>query len=61
VAVTREEMDERIRAIAAQVEKPEAEIRGLLNQGRRRANLESDLLDEKSMAFLRGRATVKTG
>jgi trigger factor len=60
LAVTREEMDERIRAIAAQVGKPEAEIRALLNQGRRRANLESDLLDEKSMAFLRGRTTVKT-
>ncbi len=58
LTVAREEFDERIRAIAAQVGKPEAEVRAIVGQGRRRANLESDLLDEKAMALLRERTAV---
>ncbi|HEX5133599.1 MAG TPA: trigger factor [Candidatus Krumholzibacteria bacterium] len=61
LTVTRSEIDERIRAIAVRVGKPEAEIRALMEQGRRRASLESDMLDEKSMAFLRERTAVKAG
>jgi trigger factor len=61
VAVTRAEVDERIRDIAARVGKPEPEIRALMDQGRRRASLESDMLDEKSMSFLRDRTSVKAG
>jgi len=57
--VSREEMDQRISAIAQQIGKPEPEVRALLGQGRRRANLESDVLDEKAMALLRERTEVK--
>jgi len=59
LTVSREEMDQRISAIAQQIGKPEPEVRALLGQGRRRANLESDVLDEKAMALLRERTEVK--
>jgi trigger factor len=61
LTVAAADIDERIRAIAERVGKPEPEIRALMAQGRRRANLESDMLDEKAMTFLRDRTSVKAG
>ena len=61
LSVTRAEVDERIRAIAERMGKPEVEIRAMVEQGRRRASLESDMMDEKCMAFLRDRTSVQAG
>ena len=61
IRVSREEVDQRIRIIAEEIGKPEAEVRSLLEQGHRRANLENDMLDEKAMALLRERTAVNAG
>jgi trigger factor len=53
------EVDQRIQTIAERLGKPLPEVRALIDQGRRRAGLESDMLDEKAMAFLRERTEVK--
>jgi hypothetical protein len=59
--VARSEVDERIRAIAERMGKPEPEVRAMVEQGRRRAGLESDMMDEKCMIFLRDRTSIKAG
>lgn len=60
LAVTAADMDERIRAMAQHVGRSEEDVRRALEQPGRRRGLESDLLDEKAMAFLRERTTVKS-
>jgi trigger factor len=59
LAVTAADMDARIRAMAQHVGRSEEDVRRALEQPGRRRGLESDLLDEKAMAFLRERTTVK--
>ena len=59
LAVTSADMDARIRAMAQHVGRSEEDVRRALEQPGRRRGLESDLLDEKAMAFLRERTTVK--
>jgi trigger factor len=60
IGLTAAEIDERIRAMAERLGRPEEDLRRALEQPGRRRGFESDLLDEKTMAFLRGRAAVKT-
>lgn len=59
LTVTAADMDERIRAMAQHVGRSEEDVRRALEQPGRRRGLESDLLDEKALAFLRERTTVK--
>jgi len=61
IEVTAADLDERVRRMAEHVGRPEEEIRRALEQPGRRRGFESDLQDEKTMAFLRERAEVKTG
>lgn len=60
IAVTGEDMAERIRRMAQHVGRPEEDVRRALEQPGRRRSFENDLLDEKAMAFLRERAVVKS-
>jgi trigger factor len=60
LAVSEAEVDERLRAVAERLGKPEAEVRSHMAGARQRRGLESDLLDEKTMGFLRERATVRS-
>lgn len=59
--VTAAEVAERVRGMAQHLGRPEEDVRRALEQPGRRRGLESDLLDEKAMAFLRERAVVKSG
>jgi hypothetical protein len=59
--VTPEEVEARVQAVAERAGKPVAEIRGFLQSPERRRGFESDILDEKTMAFLRARAKVRSG
>lgn len=61
IAVTSEDVEARIRLMAQHVGRPEEDVRRALAQPGRRRSFESDLLDEKAMAFLRDKAAVKTG
>jgi len=66
-AVTRQEnlevsdadIDERLRAVAERLGKPEVEVRQHMAGTKQRRGLESDMLDEKAMGFLRERSTVR--
>jgi trigger factor len=60
LSVSEAEVDERLRAVAERLGKPEAEVRSHMAGARQRRGLESDLLDEKTMGFLRERATVRS-
>ena len=53
------EIDERLRAVAERLGKPEAEVRQHMAGAKQRRGLESDMLDEKTMGFLRERSTVR--
>ena len=53
------EIDERLRAVAERLGKPEAEVRQHIAGAKQRRGLESDMLDEKTMGFLRERSTVR--
>jgi trigger factor len=57
--VTGAEIDERLRAVAERLGKPEAEVRQHMAGAKQRRGLESDMLDEKTMGFLRERSTVR--
>jgi trigger factor len=59
IDVTPEEVEARIEALAKHVGKPEAEIRQVMAHPERRRGFESDLVDEKTMSFLRARASVR--
>jgi trigger factor len=61
ITVSREEVDARIQALAQGLGKPEAEVRALVASPERRRGFESDLVDEKTMSFLRERSAVRTG
>jgi FKBP-type peptidyl-prolyl cis-trans isomerase (trigger factor) len=61
IEVTAAEVAERVRGMAQHLGRPEADVHRALEQPGRRRGFESDLLDEKTMAFLRERAVVKSG
>jgi trigger factor len=59
LAVSEAEIDQRLRAVAERLGKPEAEVRQHMGGAKQRRGLESDMLDEKTMGFLRERSTVR--
>lgn len=59
IGVTAADVEERIRQMAQHLGRPEEDVRRALEQPGRRRGFENDLLDEKTMAFLRERAAVK--
>jgi trigger factor len=61
IEVTAAEVAERVRGMAQHLGRPEEDVRRALEQPGRRRGFENDLLDEKTMAFLRDRAVVKSG
>jgi trigger factor len=61
IEVTAAEVAERVRGMAQHLGRPEEDVHRALEQPGRRRGFESDLLDEKTMAFLRERAVVKSG
>jgi len=60
IAVSPEEVDARIRALAQGIGKPEAEVRQMIAHPERRRGFERDLVDEKTMSFLREKAVVRS-
>jgi FKBP-type peptidyl-prolyl cis-trans isomerase (trigger factor) len=61
IEVTSAEVAERVRGMAQHLGRPEEDVHRALEQPGRRRGFENDLLDEKTMAFLRDRAVVKSG
>lgn len=59
LAITEAEVDARLRALAERLGKPEAEVRQHMAGASQRRGLESDMLDEKTMGFLRERTTIR--
>jgi len=59
MAVTPEELDKKIEALAEGAGRPLEEVRIMFREGKHRRNVESDLLDQKVLSFLREKADIK--
>jgi len=60
ITVSPQEVDARIQGLAQAIGKTEAEVRQMISHPERRRGFESDLVDEKTMGFLRERAAVRS-
>jgi trigger factor len=61
ISVSNDEVEARIQALAQGLGKPAGEVRALVAHPERRRGFESDLVDEKTMSFLRERSAVRSG
>ncbi len=59
MAVSQEEFDEKIEALAEGAGRPLEEVQIMFREGKHRRNIESELLDQKVLSFLRDKADIK--